>query len=140
MPSQDKWDKTFLEMAMSISKMSKDPSTQVGAVLVSPDNQRISSGYNGFVKGINETPEKWLRPLKYQYVRHAEENAIVFCPFETKGATLYCTHQSCHRCMGLVAQAGIKRLVYVEPYKNLEYPDIWQEHASLLEEVKQMTL
>lgn len=120
--------------------MSKDPSTKVGAILVSPDNERISSGYNGFVRGVIETPEKWARPLKYQYVRHAEENALLLCPFEKKGATLYCTLQCCHRCMGLVAQAGIHRLVYINPYPNLEYPEIWKEHASLLKEVKQMYL
>lgn len=135
MPNQNKWDALFLKMSFTVSEMSKDPSTKVGAIIVATDNRKISFGYNGFVRGIDETPEKWTRPLKYQYVQHAELNAIINCPFDTVGCTLYCTHQPCHRCLEMVAQAGINRIVYATKYANLEHVDIWEEHAKLFKEV-----
>ena len=140
MPSQQKWDRTFMEMAVAISKMSKDPTTKVGAIIVSPDNTQISCGYNGFVCGINETPEKWERPKKYDYAIHAEENALLFCPFDTKESTIYCTHQCCHRCIKIVKQARIRRVVYLNEYINLEHKDIWLEHAELFDEVVKITI
>jgi dCMP deaminase len=138
MPNQNKWDNLFLSIAINVSKMSKDPSTQVGAVIVGSDNRKMSFGYNGFVRGIEETKEKWERPRKYQFVQHAELNSIINCPFDTVGCTLYCTHQPCHRCLELVAQAGIRRVVFINKYANLEHQDIWDEHAKLFEEVIQM--
>jgi dCMP deaminase len=115
--------------------MSKDPSTKVGCVVVGPDNRKISFGYNGFVKGIEETYEKWQRPRKYQFVQHAELNAIINCPFDTVGCILYCTHQPCHRCLEMAGAAGIRRVVYAKPYTNLEHKDIWDEHSLLFDEV-----
>lgn len=135
-----KWDQHWLKIAQEVSKLSKDTSTKVGAVLVRDNNTKISTGYNGFVKGIEETTEKWQRPLKYQYVRHAEENAIVFAPFDTNGSTIYITHQPCHRCIGLLAQAGITRIVYEKTYNNIEYKEIWEEHAKLFTEVIQLSI
>jgi dCMP deaminase len=140
MPSQNKWDEHWMRIAFSTAKLSKDKSTKVGSVIVNNDNTRISTGYNGFVKGIDETEEKWERPRKYLYVRHAEENAIIFCPFERSGATLYCTHQPCHRCIGLIAQANIRRVLYCLPYNNLEHKDIWDEHVKLFDEVRQFSI
>ena len=99
MPTQLQWDQTWLQVAKTVSKLSKDPSTKVGSVTVTPDNRHCSIGYNGFVRGIEETKEKWERPLKYQYVQHSELNSILNCPFDTMGCTLYCTHQCCHRCI-----------------------------------------
>lgn len=124
------------------SKLSKDPSTKVGSVIASFDNLQISTGYNGFPAGLDESPNKWERPIKYQYVIHSELNAIMHCPFDIHRvpSTLYVTHQPCHRCMGHIRNAGIKRIVYTNPYSNLEYPDIWNEIAQLFDEVQQMPI
>jgi dCMP deaminase len=65
MPNQNKWDNLFANIAVNVSRMSKDPSTQVGAVIVGADNRKISFGYNGFVAGIEESADKWERPRKY---------------------------------------------------------------------------
>lgn len=140
MPSQEKWDKLFLQMALDVSKMSKDPITKVGSVIVTPNNRQLSFGYNGFVKGIEETEEKWQRPTKYNYVQHSELNSILNCPFETIGCTLYCTHQCCHKCLEMVIQSGIVRVIYIHPYANIEHIDIWNEHAKLLKEIKQISI
>jgi dCMP deaminase len=138
MPDQLKWDKMFIKMAIVASEMSKDPNTQVGAVLVSNDNRKISFGYNGFVRGIEETKCKCEKPHKYQYVMHAELNAVINCPFDTIGCTLYCTHQPCHRCLETIAQAGIRRVIYDKTYIGLECTDIWVEHSLLFDEVSQI--
>ena len=136
MPSQLTYDLMFLELAsVPANNLSKDPKTKVGALVVTPDNRQISFGYNGFSRGMEETEERWQRPAKYEYVIHAELNAIMNCPFDTVGATLYCTHQPCHRCIQHLINAGIKRLVYLYPYKQLQFRDIWEEAATFFDEV-----
>jgi deoxycytidylate deaminase len=115
--------------------MSKDPTTKVGAVIVTPDNRQCSIGYNGFAKGIEETEEKWERPTKYEYVIHSEMNAIMNCPFDTHGCTVYITMTPCHRCITHLVNAGIKRIVYEHEYDRLAHVDIWKEAASLFDEV-----
>lgn len=72
------WDDRFLELATVISSWSKDPSTQVGAVIVDDDNRVISIGYNGFPKGIKDDHRLSNRDLKYEMVVHAEANALLF--------------------------------------------------------------
>lgn len=139
MPPQFIIDLTHLQMAETISQMSKDPNTKVGVVILSSDKHQISTGYNGFVSGIDETYEKWKCPIKYEYVIHAELNALLFCPFDKKDSTLYSTHQPCHKCLQYIIQTGIKRIVYIQPYKNLEYPEIWNEHSKFIE-IEQFSL
>lgn len=135
MPNQSEWDDHWMRMAKTTSELSKDPKTKVGAIIVTPDNRQCSIGYNGFAAGIAETVDKWKRPTKYNYVIHSEMNAIINCPFDTKGCTLYCTLQPCHRCITHCVNAGISRLVYGKQYDNIEHIEIWKETADLFEEV-----
>lgn len=75
--SQAGWDRFFIEMAMHVATKSKDPSTKVGCVIVGPDNEVRSIGFNGFPRGVDELPtERWERPGKYKWVEHAERNAV----------------------------------------------------------------
>ena len=130
-----------MKLALQTSKLSKDPATRVGAILATSDNTQCALGYNGFVRGIVETKEKWERPIKYEFVRHAEENCIIFSPISKSlhsECTMYCTHQPCHRCLGLIVQSGIKRVLYIQAYANLTFREIWEEHASLLKEIRQI--
>jgi dCMP deaminase len=137
----DKWIKHWLKIAHVTSQLSKDPSTKVGAVVVTPDNRQCSLGYNGFADGIEDLEERWhTRPVKYEYVIHAEENAILNSPFDTKGCTLFCTHRCCHKCMARIIRAGIKRVYYVYDYANINHIDIIDNHAKLLDEIKQVSI
>jgi len=109
----------MLEMAATLAKMSKDTSTQVGALLVSPDKRRMSGGYNGFPTNIPDYEDWWNRRedtegefTKYELVVHAEENAICQARTDLTGWTLYCTHQPCLRCSRLIASQGIRRVVW----------------------------
>lgn len=125
MPSQQKWDQHWLQVAQVTSKLSKDPSTKVGAVIVKPDNRQISCGYNAFAAGIDETDEMWLdRATKLELVVHAEMNAIINAPFDTKGCFLYCTHQPCHRCMPHIINAGIKRIMFEQIYERIQFKNL----------------
>ena len=109
-----KWDKRFLELAEVIATWSKDPSTQVGAVIVRPDKTIASTGYNGFPMGMPDDPEYLEnREEKYSRVVHGEINAILFAREAVKGYTLYTTpFMPCDRCFVQVVQAGIKRVVF----------------------------
>lgn len=109
------WDGYFLRGARLAATMSKDPSSQVGAVLVR-DRQVIATGFNGFPRGVNDdVPERWDRPLKYQMIVHAEENCLLSAArngARTDGTTLYVTPLfPCSRCATSIVQAGVRCVV-----------------------------
>jgi dCMP deaminase len=108
------WDMVWMNVALVIKERSKDPDTQVGSVVVSPDNRKVYVGYNGFPAGVKDTVERWKRPHKYDLVIHAEDNALLNAKEDLEGWTLYLTLYPCVRCATDLIQAGIKRLVYLE--------------------------
>jgi len=108
----EKWDSRFLELAHAIAKWSKDPSTQVGCIIVDEHRRIISTGYNGFPRGVLDLEEHYAdREQKYPRVVHAETNAILFAKQPLQDATLYCTFTPCPNCAGLIIQSGVKRVV-----------------------------
>lgn len=120
MTSQERWDNYFLDIADVVRRKSKDPSTQIGAVIVGRDRQIVSTGFNGFPRNIDESdPARWERPIKYQFVEHAERNAIYNAArtgVSLKDCTLYligmgppCT--PCTACAKAVIQSGVTRVV-----------------------------
>lgn len=128
-----------MSVAEITSHLSKDPVTKVGAVIVSPDNRKISIGYNGFAAGLEETSDMWhIRDIKIEQVIHAEMNAIINAPFDIKGCSLYCTHQPCHRCLIHVANSGIIKVVYKNEYTKMGNRDIWIAHSKLFKEIYQL--
>ena len=108
-----KWDDRFLSLALHIASWSKDPSTQVGAVIVDDQHRIIGTGYNGFPRGIRDDAERYEnRELKYKMVVHAEVNAILNATGSVKGCTLYTWPlPTCADCAKIVIQSGIKRVV-----------------------------
>jgi len=110
--STQNWDIRFLDLAKLIGSWSKDPSTQVGAVIVDDNHRIISVGYNGFPKGIEDNERLQDRETKYKIIVHGEINAILFANKSLKGCTLYTVpFEPCPRCAGLIIQSGIKRVV-----------------------------
>ncbi len=109
-----KWDTRFLDLAQVISKWSKDPSTQVGAVLVRPDKSILSVGYNGFPRRMEDTLELLNnREEKYSRIIHAEVNALLAAKCDLTGCTLYTfPFMTCDRCMVQMVQAGINTFVF----------------------------
>lgn len=112
------WDTYFMGIAQLSSKRSKDPKTQVGACIVSPDNKIVGIGYNGFPKGISDDVFPWkdqgdFLETKYPYVVHAEANAILNASQNLEDCKLFVTLFPCNECTKLIIQSGIKELIYV---------------------------
>lgn len=110
---ENSWDDFFFDICQVISSKSKDNSTKVGAVIVNSGHSIISTGFNGFPIGVDDTiSSRYDRPEKYLWTCHAEENAIAFAArngISTNDATLYSNRMpSCSRCSRLALQAGIR--------------------------------
>jgi dCMP deaminase len=112
------WDEYFMGIALLTAMRSKDPSSQVGACIVSPENKILSLGYNGMPIGCDDDTMPWERegdPLdtKYMYVCHAELNAILNSAHNNlKGARVYVTLFPCNECAKAIIQSGISEVVY----------------------------
>ena len=107
-----KWDHRLLEMGKLISKWSKDPSTQVGAVIVDDERRVVSLGYNGFPIGISDDFRLDNRNTKYKMVVHAECNALLFAAKPLTGCTIYTyPFMPCPSCAGMIIQSGIGKVV-----------------------------
>lgn len=116
---QRRYDIAYLKMAREWGKLSHCQRRQVGAIIVK-DKMIISDGYNGTPTGFENKCEDDDGATKW-YVLHAEANAILKVASSTQacqGATLYITMSPCKECSKLVHQAGIKRIVYVNEYKD----------------------
>ena len=114
------WDEYFMGIAMLSCERSKDPSTQVGACIVSTDNKILSIGYNGAPTGFNDDKDMpWDRsgnPLetKYLYVCHSELNAILNTKNDLRNSKLYVTLFPCNECAKAIIQTGIKEVIYYD--------------------------
>ena len=112
------WDEYFMGLAELSAGRSKDPSTQVGACIVSEDNKILSVGYNGMPKHCSDDEFPWDRQggnldTKYFFVCHAELNAILnFRGGTLEGSRLYATLFPCNECAKAIIQAGIKEIIY----------------------------
>ena len=105
-----------MELAATVAKWSKDPSTQVGAIIVNEDKQVIGLGYNGFPRRVFDGESRYTtKAVKYLFVSHAERNALDNTFISTKGATLYSTLYPCNECTKGIIQKGIKRVVTKRP-------------------------
>jgi len=118
------WDEYFMAVAVLSSKRSKDPNTQVGACIVSPENKIVGTGYNGFPIGCSDDDLPWGRegsPLdtKYLYVCHAELNAILNSTRNLAGCRLYVALFPCNECAKAIIQSGIRTVIY----KDDKYAD-----------------
>lgn len=111
----DRWNLGFIAIAETIASLSKDPSTKVGAVIVHPRSKAVVAvGFNGFPRQVAETEARWkTRPEKYNYVEHAERNAIYNAArhgMATEGCWLYLNWDPfsfCPDCARAIIQAGI---------------------------------
>lgn len=130
----DKWDKRYLEIAKQVASWSKDPSTQVGAITVGNKGQILSTGYNGFPRGISDSDERLNhRETKYKYVVHAEKNVIYNACINTvslDGSILYVYGLPvCSECCKGIVQVGIKKVVMQYPTSSV--PTVWSDSFKL---------
>ena len=121
-----KWDVRFCELAQFVSKWSKDPNAQVGAVVFSKRGGDISIGYNGFPMGVEDSAERLEdKEIKLELIVHAEQNALIAAGSRTMGSTIYVWGKPvCARCAGSIIQAGVKRVVALSP-KSIGSKSAW---------------
>ena len=132
----EQWKCRYLGLAKQVASWSKDPSTQVGAVIVGDHGQVLSQGYNGFPRGIQDTPERLLdRPTKYKYVVHAEMNAIYNASLtgvSLKGSTIFVVGLPiCSECAKAIIQVGIEHVI--TPAQVI--PEKWQKSCDFAAEL-----
>ncbi|MGL4511385.1 deoxycytidylate deaminase [Cetobacterium sp.] len=120
------WDEYFMGVAILSAKRSKDPGTQVGACIVTPDKRIVGVGYNGLPSGCSDDEFPWDREgdflnSKYAYVCHAELNAILNSTKTLKGCTIYVDLFPCNECAKSIIQSGISEIVYLsDKYDNTD--------------------
>ena len=119
MDKQQKYDRAYLRMALEWAKLSHCKRKKVGALIVK-NKMIISDGYNGTPSKFENCCEDDRGATKW-YVLHAEANAILKTASSThncNGGTLYLTMSPCKDCSKLIHQSGIKRLVFINKYKD----------------------
>ena len=119
------WDEYFMGVAKLAGMRSKDPHSQVGSVIVSPDNKILSIGYNGFPRGCSDDEYPWAREgdaldTKYLYVTHSELNAILnYRGGNLEGSKIYVSLFPGNECSKAIIQSGICEIIYDDD----KYPD-----------------
>lgn len=114
------WSEYFMATAFLAAQRSKDPATQVGAVIVNVERKIVGIGYNGFPAGCDDAIFPWSKngsdPMerKYLYVVHAEVNAILNKnSANVKGCTMYVALFPCNECAKMIIQAGVRHVAYL---------------------------
>ncbi len=127
-----KWAKRFVQMAELVASWSKDPSTQVGAV-ITESNRIVSLGFNGYPHGISDSAETDNREMKLLKTLHAEENAILFAKRDLSGCEIWVTHFPCPNCAAKIIQTGITTVHC--PEQPVDFLTRWQDKIKVSEEM-----
>ena len=124
----------YMAVAQAISALSKDQSTQVGALVVGKGGEFVASGWNGAPRGCSaddgSDPRGLVRPEKYFWFSHAESNAIINAArvgTPLLGSSIVVTHFPCMDCARAIVQAGIVKVITKRVPK--EFYERWQEHV-----------
>jgi dCMP deaminase len=129
--SSNKWDNYYMDMAKLVATWSKDPSSKIGAVAVNEKGQILTTGYNGFPRGIADDHRLNDRPVKYKYIVHAEQNAIYNATYNgvsLYGSTMYVAGlPCCSDCAKGIIQVGVRRVVMNGDPTN----ERWKESTQL---------
>jgi dCMP deaminase len=125
---KESWITYFFDICKTVASKSKDASSKVGCVIVGKEHNILSTGYNGFPRGVEEQPERNERPMKYTFTEHAERNAIYNAArhgVRLEGSILFVQGlPPCTDCARAIIQCGIKE-VYVSHSKV--FSTYWHE-------------
>ena len=139
------YDIAYMTMAYGIRPLSYATRSKVGCLIVSKNDQIIAQGYNGMPTGFPNTCEHTNEKgelVTNDEVLHAESNAIAKCAkfcVSTEGATAYVTLSPCFQCAKLLLQAGIKRVVFSEEYRDLSSIEFLLKGNILVQKLDPMT-
>ena len=123
------WDQRFMNMAREAASWSKDPSTQVGCVIVDQSRRVVSLGFNGLPAGMADTAARLLnRDLKLALTIHAEENALLFAGRPVVGCVAFITRHPCAHCAAKLIQSGIGAVIYLS---NPDFDRRWADNLAI---------
>ncbi len=128
------WHKLFFKIAAETAERSKDSNTHCGAVIVR-NNTILSTGYNSFIRDINDEILPNSGNEKYPFFIHAELNAIINCAREgisTLGASIYITGKCCNNCLQQIYQAGIKDIYEGPQIAKMCEDETYKLHREIL--------
>lgn len=130
------WITHFSDMAKLISTMSKDPSKKIGVVIVDEHNRVVSTGFNGFPRGVEDSQERLEnKDYKRAITLHAEENAILYAKQDLTGCDMYIYGlPPCAHCAAMIIQSGIKNVWYRIP-DEYEISEHWKENLEIAESI-----
>lgn len=109
------WDEYFMSLVHTVKTRSKDPNTQIGCVIVGPNNEIRSTGYNSLPFGVADKPERLQRPEKYRWIEHGDRNAIYLAArngVSLTGCRMYLPGIPCIDCARGIIQVGIVEVVF----------------------------
>lgn len=125
----DKWHLRFLRLAREVASWSKDPSTQVGCVIVDQSRRVVSLGFNGLPAGLHDTAGRLLnRDLKLALTIHAEENALLFAGRPVHGCVAFVTRHPCAHCAAKLIQSGIGAVTHLS---NPDFDRRWADNLAI---------
>lgn len=127
-----KWAKRFYQMAVLVGSWSKDPSTQVGAV-ITERNRIVSVGFNGYPHGITDSAQSDDRDMKLLKTLHAEENAILFSKRDLTDCDIWVTHFPCPNCAAKIIQTGIATVNC--PEQSADFLSRWGEKIKISQDM-----
>lgn len=110
------WTNYFLGLAKVVSQRSHDIHTQHGCVITDQQNRILGVGYNGFPKGMDDNVLPKTRPEKYDWMIHAERNALSNCVIRPDGGIAYVTGQCCNDCVMALWQEGIVEIIMAKSH------------------------
>lgn len=122
------WDEYFMRIAEEVATRATCNRKHVGAVIVR-DRTILSTGYNGSIRGLGHCDDDGHMMEGGHCVRtiHAEANALVQAArngVSIEGAQIYITASPCWSCFKLLANAGVKRIVFREFYRDARIYDV----------------
>ena len=114
----------YYKMALAVSYNSPDEQTKVGSILINKESGAvIANGYNGFIRGADDGNLPKVRPEKYDYIIHSEQNLIFNCArhgISTKNCAIFATLSPCQQCTRAIYQSGITTIYFKDKYRDFE--------------------
>ena len=133
------WDNRFIKLSQYVAEWSEDTSRKVGAVIVGPENEIRSTGFNGLPRHVINTPERNSREggEKYYWFEHAERNAIYNAArngVNLEGSRVYVNLFPCADCARGIIQAGITKVIAPRPVDEPRFADSMRVSIAMFEE------
>lgn len=128
------WDSYFLLMAALVAMRSSCARRAVGAVLVSKDHRRLTTGYNGKAAGLVDCTQSNCQGansasgtnLEACEAIHAEQNALIKTVNDQDIHTAYTVASPCIHCVKMLLGTSCKRIVFLQEYPHSASKDLWK--------------